>query len=416
MKNYGSIYLRKDGYYYGRVSFNGIKKSFYGKDSNVIQNKMNDFVLELKYNNVDLKNSVLFSWYCNDFLLTYKYGFVKDSSFDRLESIWKNHIVGSPIDIPVYKLNDVCIQRYLNSKILDYSSSTIKKIYDLIRSVLFYAYRKKDISVDYASLLVLPKSMKSVKQIEVYTDKEVDFLLSEIKKILSSSDKRALSLFRYSVSYILILNTGLRAGEMLALEWKNVDLVNNVIHVRQSLMHIRNREDFGNKYIDVIGSLKTQSSIRDIPLNALARECLLYLKYESDCVFVIDNKKGNFLKLRSYQQTFKRICEYIGLQYKGLHALRHTFASRLIELGVSPKVVSDLLGHTSIVFTMNRYVHTYDSSLHHAVDMLEVSGKVSIEVSGNKKQCLQNIANTEFLNEQPIGESNPCFRRERAAS
>lgn len=82
MKNYGSIYLRKDGFFYGRVQFKGIKKTFYGKDSVLIQQKMNDFVLELKYSNADLKNSVLFSSYCNDYLLTYKYGFIKDSSFD----------------------------------------------------------------------------------------------------------------------------------------------------------------------------------------------------------------------------------------------------------------------------------------------------------------------------------------------
>ena len=87
---------------------------------------------------------------------------------------------------------------------------------------------------------------------------------------------------------------------------------------------------------------------------------------------MVHNLFGDNMKLRSFQQTFWRICEYVGVPNYGLHSLRHTFASRLISRGVPPKVVSQLLGHSSVVFTLNRYVHTYDDDLQGAVSSLEV--------------------------------------------
>ena len=391
MKNYGSVYLRKDGYYYGRVMYQGIKKSFYGKSKESVQDKLNDFVMTCKYNNVSANNSVNFSVYIENYLYTYKYGFIKDSSYDRLESILNCQIRGTSIDISVYNLTDVLVQQYLNSK-RDCSVSVLKKIYNLVRSVLAYAYRKKDLEYDIASLLTLPKSNKSVKHIDVYSDEEVSILEKEIKRILMfSNDKRETKLFRYSPAFIIMLNTGLRASEMLALTWDNVDLVKNKIHVCQSLSHIKNRDESEKSYTDVIGSLKTDKSYRDIPINDTARECFLYLKMNSASDYVVDNGKGSFLLLRSFQQTFGRVCVHVGIESKGLHALRHTFASRLIALEVPPKVVSDLLGHTSVVFTLNRYVHTYDNNLEDAVSLLSqekghLSGNVSGNLSGNKKE------------------------------
>lgn len=371
LKDYGCIYVRSNGLVQGSVQYRSIKKTFYGRDKQDVQNRMNDWVLEMKYNNVSSDTSVLLSDFVELYLFTFKKGFIKDSSFDRLESIYRNHVKGSSIDIPLYKLDDVIVQNYLNDK-CSCSKSTIKKITDLVRSVLTYAYKKNRIEYDIASMLTLPKSKIEEKHIEVYTDSEVNTLETEIKRIIvSSSDKREAALFRYAPAFIILLNTGLRAGELLALTWKHVDLNKNLIYVRQSLSHIRNRDSSGKAYVDVIGSLKTEKSKRDVPINSLARECFLYLKSISDCDYVVNNGHGSFLLLRSFQQTFERVCIHVGVPYKGLHALRHTFASRLIAAGVSVKCVSDLLGHTSVVFTLNRYVHSNQDNLRDAVEFLQ---------------------------------------------
>ena len=133
------------------------------------------------------------------------------------------------------------------------------------------------------------------------------------------------------------------------------------------------------------------------------------------------NGRGSHLTYSTFIQRYKRICDYLDVPYRGLHALRHTFASRLIKAGISPKVVSDLLGHSSVVFTLNRYVHTDIDSRKNAVNVLaaeetEVCGNCVEMCVEDKNKHPQTLENACFLRQQPIGESNPCFRRERAAS
>lgn len=372
MKNYGSISQRSNGLFMGRVTYQGIQKTFYDRKRDIVQEKMNNFVMEIKYNKVCQSSTVSFGTFVNDYLMTFKYGFIKESSFDRLESINKRYILKSAIDIDLWKLDDVYIQKYLNSLIYVCSDSTLKKVYNLIFVTLKYAYKKKLIDVDYSSLLMCPKSRKITKSIETYTDSEIETLKVEIIcNFCNYESYNQYRLFRYSLSYLIILETGLRAGELLALTWDNVDLENGVIHVVQSLSHVKNRTGSGNAYVDVIDVPKTKKSIRDIPMNNFVLKCFTLLKSDQNGCYVVHNMDGQNMKLRSYQQTFDRICKYIGVKPKGLHALRHTFASQLIKKGVSPKLVSDLLGHSSVVFTLNRYVHSMDDDLKQAVLLLD---------------------------------------------
>ena len=367
----GSVYKRSNGLYQGTIMYNGVKKVFYSRSRSDVCEKMNDWYYEMKYSNVNNDNIVNFSDYVYRFLYTYKYGFIKPQSFDRLESIYKCHILKSDIDVPMYKLNDLIIQKYLNDKVsLNLSQSSLKKIYELIVSVLSYAYRRNDISVDYASLLVCPRSKIETKKIDTYTSDDINLLESTIRDSLVSKDYNTYRLFRYSPVFLLMLHTGVRCGEILALTWSCVDFDNRLIYINKSLHHCLNRDSGGTKYIDIIGDVKTDNSRRVVPVNAVALECLQYLRSISTSDYVVDNGNGNFLKLRSFEQTFKRICEYCGVKHKGLHALRHTFASILIDSNVSAKTVSMLLGHSSVVFTLNKYVHVDNDALRSGVDSI----------------------------------------------
>ena len=83
---------------------------------------------------------------------------------------------------------------------------------------------------------------------------------------------------------------------------------------------------------------------------------------DSDLIF--SNYQGDLLNIKSVQTTFKNICDDIGVEYKGLHALRHTFGSMLIKKHIDIKVVSELLGHTDVRFTYNRYIHIIAKNFH----------------------------------------------------
>ncbi len=372
MKNYGSITLRKDGMLYGRVQYKGMTKSLYGHDCEQIQRELNDFVMTVKYGNLTLQKITGFSDYCMKYLYTYKFYQIKASSYDRLESICKCHIKGSAIDVPIYRLDDVMLQQYLYDKASIYSKSTVKKIYDLIKMVLFYAYRKKDIEMDIGSFLSVPKVQMPIKAIEIYSESDMNVLISSIEEKIMSEDFRDKRLYRYAVAYLVIYYTGMRAGELLALTKTDIDLKKREITVNKNLSHIKNRDSsVKGAYIDIVDTPKTDAGIRKIPIND---KCLKYLAYlladDIDSQYLIHNLKGGRMKLRSIQQTYKRICEDLGVPYKGLHALRHTFASILIKRGVNANIVSKMLGHTSVKFTYDRYVHPYAEDYKDAIGKL----------------------------------------------
>lgn len=379
-KGQGSISLRKDGLYVGRITKDGHTKYFYSKNKKEVQLKLSEYA-RLNSKDFSIKqNNIKFQEYVNDYLYTFKYGHIKDSSFDRIERVFLCHIKNSSIGhFRLCDLTDIDIQQYLNVMyVSDLSMSQCRKIFELIRSVLYYAYRKGDISVDYGSLLVFPSSdrFKEVKKVSVYTYDECEKMSIEC---LCEDSVYVPRFYRYVPVFVVMLNTGIRAGELLCLEWNDIDFENRVIHINKTLSLVRDRKDYGDgklHYKHIVQKPKTANSIRDIPMNSKCIHALNRLKFnysQFNCLenYVCCNVNGDFIRLRSLEKKLKEVCDKAGIEYKGVHALRHTFASQLIDSGVAPKVVSDLLGHSNVAFTLNRYVHTNEDSKSEAVSRLE---------------------------------------------
>lgn len=371
--SFGSIFYRSDDRYQGNVQINGIYKSFYGHSKKEVQEKIDNFVYDAKYKNVNSENLILLSTYSLNYLNNYKKGVVKDSTFDRYESTVNCYIKNSVIDIPLYNLEDGIIQNYLGSLTSLLSYSSLKKIYDILCMVLFYAYRKKHINYDIASFLVVPKSKKETKVIEVYSNNEIKSLIDTIEKGIISLDYNYKRRYRIAPGYLVLYFSGLRVGELLALEKSDIDFDNKIIHVNKTLSHVKARDsNIATAYNDVVTIPKTNNSIRDVPISDNVRKYLLWLMSDDiDSLYLIHNLFGERMRLRSFQQTFKRICiEDSHVQYKGLHALRHTFANDLIQKGVDISIVSKLLGHSSVKFTYDRYIHPDREVSFNAVNLL----------------------------------------------
>ncbi|MGN0438122.1 MAG: tyrosine-type recombinase/integrase [Lachnospiraceae bacterium] len=361
MKNYGSIYKRVNGLYQGTVSVNGIRKTFYERNPSILQDIMNDFALNCMYSNVNKNNSVKFSVYALNYLFTYKYGVVKDTTFDRYESTVRCHVVNSSIDIPLYLLDDGIIQKYLISLSDNLSQSSINKVFDVLRAVLSYAFKRKDIDIDLSAFLVLPRSKLVTKKIDIYTSEEINILIRTIESGIISTDYRFKRRYRVAPGFLVLYYSGMRAGELLALKKCDIDFDKKLIHVNKTLSHIKARDsDVLTVYDDVISEPKTANSIRDVPISDNCRKYILWLLSDDiDSDYVIHNSFGGFMKLRSFQQTFRRICEEDAhINYKGLHALRHTFTSDLVRKGANVSIVSKILGHSSVKFTYDRYFHS----------------------------------------------------------
>lgn len=162
------------------------------------------------------------------------------------------------------------------------------------------------------------------------------------------------------------LNTGLRCGEVGALRYSDVDLKNNILHVKRTLT----RAETGEFMIGT--TTKTYSGTRDIPLNAESIAAIRWqMEYNktqntgkvtrlNDLLFV--SLDFNLLNVNTVNNALKRICKAAGIERLTVHGLRDTFATRCAESGMAPRVLMELMGHSSIEVTMNIYVHVMDDT------------------------------------------------------
>lgn len=165
---------------------------------------------------------------------------------------------------------------------------------------------------------------------------------------------------RLGYAYILILNTGLRRGELLALQWSDIDFSKKQLNVNKTVT----RRLIDNSTIEVIEEPKTRTSIRTIPLNNKALNALYYLKeLNKGSEWVVASKKGNRVVIPVFFDSLKNIQRKNNLPEFSPHALRHTFATRLYENGIRVDIISKLMGHSSVKMTYG-YIHTSNKVLH----------------------------------------------------
>ena len=160
-----------------------------------------------------------------------------------------------------------------------------------------------------------------------------------------------------NLGIIICLNTGMRIGEICSLKWKNIDLDKRLIFVKTTMQRIK--DDKTNKTKVIIDKPKTAESIRAIPISNKLYEILLPLKRKNkyeDFFLTGDSKK--YIEPRNYQFAFKRILKKCRIKPYKFHTLRHTMATNCIEVGMDIKSLSEILGHSSVKITLDKYVHS----------------------------------------------------------
>lgn len=157
-----------------------------------------------------------------------------------------------------------------------------------------------------------------------------------------------------NLGILLSLYTGMRLGEICALKWKDVSREDQSVFVHQSMQRIRRTGE--NRTEVVVQSPKSASAIRRIPV-AEGMANLLASNRKEDDAYLLTGGAQRFMEPRSLQRQFKKTLHECGLEDVNFHALRHTFATRGIEVGFDPKTLSAVLGHATVSMTLNRYVH-----------------------------------------------------------
>ena len=277
-------------------------------------------------------------------------------------------------------------KKVLLSMDVDYAGSTIRQTY-ITMGTLFKAAKMND--------LIAKHPMDGVRFTKpVRATDDIKFLTRDEQRVFLETAKRS---HNYN-QYPLILETGLRTGEMIGLTWDAIDFQNRTLTVNKTLEY-RHKQHFWRA-----GPPKTQHSYRTIPLTSRAYDILKQLYSQvserkgsellNSTLEYMDRRTGEtaslcmrdlvFINWRteepaknsSYDTHLYKLCDEAGIRRFCMHALRHTYATRAIECGVQPKVLQKLLGHASIKTTMDRYVHVTAESLDYAIKQFQQNGVV----------------------------------------
>jgi len=269
----------------------------------------------------------------------------------------------------------------LNNMEDDYAGSTIRQTF-IAMGTLFKSALMNDLIAKHPM-----DGVRYTKPIRAVND--IKFLTVEEQKKFLVTAKRSHNYKQYA----LILQTGLRTGEMIGLTWDSIDFEKRTLTVNKTLEY-RHKQGYWRA-----GPPKTLQSYRTIPLTNQAYEILKELESKKDerkeapslsqTLEYIDRKTGQkksfvmrdlvFINWRtgepaknsSYDTHLYKLCDEAKIKRFCMHALRHTYATRAIESGMQPKMLQKLLGHASIKTTMDRYVHATEDSLTKAVMQFE---------------------------------------------
>lgn len=177
----------------------------------------------------------------------------------------------------------------------------------------------------------------------------------------------------YKIGILLCISTGLRLGEICSLKWEDIDLKEKVLHVNTTVQRI-SVEGHHEKTSLIEGNPKSVFSKREIPLSEdIVR--LLTPYYSTSAIYVINNNKP--MEPRTYQNKFQKYLKLAGVEQKNFHALRHTFATNCINSGTDVKSLSEILGHSDVKVTLNRYVHpTLETKRQHMNALSSIYGQM----------------------------------------
>lgn len=182
------------------------------------------------------------------------------------------------------------------------------------------------------------------KEVEILNKKEIDIIKKHIKDT------------NFELLFLLDLGTGLRLGELLALDWKNINLSQKSITVEKSVKEVYIYDNSESKHIEtIIQTPKTKNSFRTIPIPSSLIDMLNKIDNKNGYLFL--DKDGQLLKGKNVSAKWSKILKECNISHKKFHSIRHTYGSMLLQKGVDIETVAELMGHTAISITQI-YIHS----------------------------------------------------------
>lgn len=347
-----NIFKRKDGRWEGRYK-SGLTETGKTKYSSVYARTYLECSQKLqaaKRKTCVYKNSITFEQLFEQWLESRK-NIVKKSTYMNYVSLYETHIrpefaAVSPDKITVFMINQY-ISKLLESggkRVSGLSANTVKEIVIVLKSVFKYGEITLNLS-NPAKNISLPKT--EFHEMETFSKIEME-----------SIRNHAINSSISDIGILFCLYTGMRIGEICALKWSDIDVETQLISINKTLYRIKNPAENNPKTLIIIDTPKSRNSIRKIPIPTFMLRRLTEMKRNcsSDSYFLTCSNR--YIEPRSYRERYKNFLKSADIPYRNFHVLRHTFATECIRCGIDVKTVSELLGHSSVKITLDRYVHS----------------------------------------------------------
>lgn len=349
----GSIYKRGNKWY-GLVTVGRdaegklVRKPASGSTKTEVAEKLRE--ISQQYKGIDLKqaSSYTVAEWVYFWLENYAKPQLEETSFNSYKHNLENHIVENFGHYKLTEITGMDIQVKYNQMFSDkekYSSTTLKYVHNKFKLCLKQAVSNRMIAHNPCEGVLLPKA-RTAKKVQSMTVEEQQKLVEHCE-----TDE-------YLNLFIFLVGTGMRIGEALGLTWDNVDLEERNIHIVKTMIEIHGNPSFKN-------CPKTDSGLRTIPMSKRVHQIVLDRREAhrdlNHLNLVFFSSTYNFRTTANLRRLFQKTCDNAGIKQYNLHALRHTFATRMIEKDCNIKVLSAILGHKDIRTTLQTYTDALDA-------------------------------------------------------
>ncbi len=349
-----NIFKRKDGrwearYIKGYELSGKIKYGFcYGKTYKEAKEKVTRAKASLISGKpaADAGSRRRFAYFCDEWFESGK-SRLKESTCVKYKTMIEKHIKPHLGGCFPLAFNDLLMEQFTNELLFEekLAPKTVKDIIVVLRSILNYTAKRFPNTFPNVDI-IYPKESK--KEMRVLTREEqarfVTYLLDDMDEC--------------KFGILLALLTGIRIGELCALRWENISLKEKTIKITSTMQRLKDIDQSRTaKTKIVIGSPKSDTSFRTIPISDYAAELCWKMNPKSPAAFVLTGN-SDYMEPRTLQYRMERYTSNCNLKDVHFHTLRHTFATRCVEVGFEIKSLSEILGHSNTTITLDRYVHS----------------------------------------------------------
>ena len=340
------------------------RKTISGKTRQEVKLKLEKVITELNTNTYVDKSKITFYQIAKEFIDTgYEMNKLKPSSYQRklntLKSISTHYIA----NMELQKITEKDLKDFF-AYITKYSNSTIAKIYGIVNNTFKIAVRRNILRFNFLDDQIefsIPYSNNRDKKVSAFTIEEQKKLIIALKETTC----------RYKYQFLISLFTGMRMGEINALDLDDIDFENKIIHIRRTITRLLDERAMVGSYT------KTKSGTRDIIMDsnveAIFREYLSSsYYYKNDLHLLFCNSRKQCISTDATNMMFKYICEQYNIGNGSAmhqHMLRHTYATRCIESGMPASVLAKIMGHANVSTTLNVYCEVFDKFKQSHIDL-----------------------------------------------